>query len=343
MKFYVSYLRPALFIFLFGLCLSPLAEAQKKTSLFDLLTKDEGNKITIGVDLTTLIQQKRTNNYFPATLATADGTVRQLQIKPRGKYRRKTCELPPMKLKFSNKALVAEGLDTLNEIKLVLPCSDSDNGDDLLIKEYIIYKMYEKLTPASIRARLVKITMKDTHVEKSKKAFYGILLEDVEELAVRLGTTEHEQYGIEPDSLQINQAALMVMFQYMIGNQDWEIAMMRNIHLLKSKDSGKVFAVPYDFDFSGFVSAPYSSPSSESGVKTVRDRFLMSSGISTEALKRATKLLKARKSELLEVCRSKQISREVQAELIAYLETFFTKAESTDEMPTVLRMAPPTD
>ena len=50
------------------------------------------------------------------TLTDADGKTYQVEIKPRGKYRRKVCEEPPLKVKFSKKALRAEGLDTLNEV-----------------------------------------------------------------------------------------------------------------------------------------------------------------------------------------------------------------------------------
>lgn len=316
----------------------------KKESLFELLTREEVPKITIETDMTTLMENRKTNNYFPATLTTADGVVRKMEIKPRGKYRRKKCEIPPLKLKFSKKALVAEGLDTLNEIKLGVPCFDSDAGDELIVKEYLAYRMFERLTPVSVRARLVRVTLKDTHVEKSKVNFYALLIEDEEELAARLGATEVEQYGIEPDSLLSNQAALTVMFEYMIGNTDWEIAMMRNVRLLRSRENGKVLTVPYDFDFSGFVSAPYSVPSSESGLKTVRDRFLMASGLRTEALKRASQQLVSRKKELLELCRHKLLSRQTQNEVAAYLETFFAQAEaSSGELPTVQKVPPPTD
>lgn len=333
-----------LFLALFGL---PFGFGQslpsKKESLFERLTREESAKITLETDVTTLLENRKTNSYFPATLTTEDGVVRKLEIKPRGKFRRKKCEFPPLKLKFSKKSLVAEGLDTLNEIKLAVPCFDNDEGDELLLKEYLIYRMYEKLTPISLRARLVKITLKDTHVEKSKSTFYAMLIEDEEEVAARLGTVEVEQYGIEPDSLQANQAALTVMFEYMIGNTDWEITMMRNVRLLRSKQGGKVMTVPYDFDFSGFVSAPYASPSSESGLKTVRDRFLMSSGLRTESLKRAMQNLKSHKKELYDVCHHKLLSRQTQAEILEYLETFFAQAEASPELPTTQKVPLPTD
>jgi hypothetical protein len=341
-KFRLKYFALAFTFILFDLFGSNLAMAQNKSSLYDLLTKTEIPKFVLETDLTTMKASRKTNAYFSGTLTTEDGVVRKVEIKTRGKYRRKTCELPPLKLKFSKKGLVAEGLDTLNEIKLLMPCWDNDRGDELVIKEYLAYRMFEKITPASGRARLIKINLKDSHVEKSKKLFYALLVEDEEEIAARLKVHPVDQYGIEPDSLNINQAALTVMFNYMIGNTDWEIAMMRNVRLFQSFEGGKVFTIPYDFDFSGFVSAPYSSPSSESGLKTVRDRFLMSSGLKPEALKRAAQTLKALSPELIEICKFKELPRKDQNELIAYLQVFFDQCDDSKNVPTMMLM-PPSD
>ncbi len=307
-------------------------------SIFEYLTTAEGMKMTLEADLTTIIANKKTNQYFPGTLITESGKTYAIELRPRGKFRRKISEIPPLKIKFKKKLLAAEGLDTLNEIKLVLPTVDNAAGDELIVKEYLAYKMFERLSPASVRARLIKLTIRDTHVEKSKKTMYAILVEDEEETCARLKGSPVSEYGIPTDSLIAHQAALSVMFEYLIGNTDWEIAMMRNVRLMRSNETGKVIVMPYDFDFSGLVSAPYASPSSESGLRTVRDRFLMSSGLKLEHLKRATQAIRAAKKDLYEICRSKYLSKTTAGEMIDYLNTFFQMVESKDEVPTTLLM-----
>lgn len=312
-------------------------------SVFERLTQQEGAKMTLETDLTTIISNKKTNQYFPGNLITADGKTYKIELRPRGKYRRKVAEIPPLKIKFKKKGLVEEGLDTLNEIKLVLPCYDNALGDELIVKEYIIYRMFEKLTGASIRARLIRLTIRDTHVEKSKKTMMAILVEHDEELVARLNGKTVEEYGIHADSLMTHQAALVSMFEYMIGNTDWEVAMMRNVRLIRSMDnSSKVLVIPYDFDFSGLVSAPYSSPASETGLKTVRDRFLISNGIKTEDLKKAAKVLKGAKKDLYTLCNSKYLSSTATLEMRDYLDTFFNMLEESEEIPQILKM-PPSD
>lgn len=333
-----------LFTALLGL-LSSLLSAQepgiapaRPKSIFEVLTEKEATKMTLETDLTSIIEQKKTNQYFPATLRSENGKVYKIEVKPRGKFRRKVSVYPPLKLKFKKKDLVADGLDTLNEIKLVLPCYDSDKGDELIVREYLAYRMFEQLTDASLHARLIRLTIRDTHVEKSKKPMYAILLEDEEELVARLHGTLNEEYGTPIDSLHTYQAALTVMFQYMIGNTDWEISMLRNVRLVRAPESGKTLTVPYDFDFSGLVSAPYSSPSSDTGLKTVRDRFLMSNGLKPESLKKALNTLKTAKPTFFSLCKSKYLSNEATYDMTAFLQSFFDKVDSKSEIPQMLKL-----
>lgn len=294
--------------------------------------------MTLEADLTTIIEQKKSNQYFPATLRTEDGKIYRVEVKPRGKFRRKVSVFPPLKLKFKKKELVAAGLDTLNEIKLVLPCFENEKGDELIVREYLAYRMFEHLTGASMRARLIRLTIRDTHVEKSRKPMYAILLEDEEELVARLNGQLNEEYGTPTESLHAYQAALTVMFQYMIGNTDWEISMLRNVRLVRAPESGKIMVVPYDFDFSGLVSAPYSSPSSDTGLKTVRDRFLMSNGLKPEILNQALNTLISAKSTFYGLCRSKYLDREASSDMDLFLRRFFEKVEGKNEIPKMIKM-----
>ena len=166
------------------------------TSIFDRLTQQEGAKITLEMDITSIVENRKTETYFPAMLTTEDGKTYKIDVKPRGKFRRKISEIPPLKLKFKKKALTAEGLDTLNEIKLVLPTIDNAQGDELIVKEYLTYRMFEKMGTACVRARLIKLNLRDTHVEKSKRTVLAILVEDEEETVSRLKGKLVEQYGL---------------------------------------------------------------------------------------------------------------------------------------------------
>ncbi len=336
-----NFIRSCMVLFMLLIVQAHVKAQTPKTSIFQSLTADEMPKITMEMDFTTVKANKKTNTYFPATLTTSNGKKWELEVKSRGKYRRKTCEFPPLKLKFKKKMLKSEGLDTLNEVKLILPCFDSDLGSDLVVKEYLIYKMFESLTQACVKVKLIKLTLMDTHTGKKYEAM-AMLAEDEEETNNRLKGQVVEQYGLPVDSLQMNQLALVVMFEYMIGNTDWDISMIRNVRTIRATESGKIVIIPYDFDFSGFVSAPYASPSSDSGLKSVRDRFMYTNGVDQEHLRKATKRLLSARKDFIALCRCKHLSRNDQDNIINYIESFFAKAESAQDMPTVMR-APPTD
>lgn len=303
-------------------------------SIFEYMTPEEASKITLELDLTSILANRNSDEYLPAVLSLANGKTFQVKAKPKGKYRRKVAEIPPLKIKFPKKVLEAEGLtDSLNEVKLVLPCYDNNLGDELIIREYLVYKMFERLTNACVRARLVRVTLRDNHVETSSKKMYGLLVEDGEETAARLNGVEIEQYGMPVDSMIVNQAALVALFEYMVGNTDWDISMIRNVRFIRSREPSKVVVVPYDFDFSGLVSAPYASPSAESGLVSVRDRFLMANGIPREALRRGVLVLKSAENDFYNICRSKYLSRTAIDDMLLYLETFFAHIDQNNEVP----------
>lgn len=332
----------SLFLILCLFSFHVIATAQdtiRRSTIFDRLTQAEVGRMTLEADFTTLIINKRSDNYYPGTLITEAGKTYKVEIKSRGKFRRRIAEIPPLKVKFKKKTLVAEGLDTLNEIKLVMPCYDNELGDELIVREYIAYRMFEKLSNVSLRARLVRLSLRDTHVETgSKRQVMAIVLEDEEELAARLNGELTEQFGLPVDSMMSHQTGLMVMFQYMIGNTDWELATFRNVRLLRSARTGKILPVPYDFDFSGLVSAPYASPSSGTGLRTVQDRFLMSSGLKPEVLKRAAHQIRLSKKDIYACCASRYLSREAETSLVHYLDTFFEQLEQSEQVPTTMRM-----
>ena len=47
-----------------------------------------------------------------------------------------------------------------------------------------------------------------------------------------------------------------MLFEYMIGNTDFSIWALHNVRIVQDR-ARKLYPVPYDFDLSGFVHAPY--------------------------------------------------------------------------------------
>ena len=146
-----------------------------------------------------------------------------------------------------------------DKTKLVTPCK----GDEYVLNEYLVYKLYNLLTPRSFGARLVKIIYEDTVKNKSSDPYFGILLEEEKQMAKRNQSKLVEIEKLNPQRTQSKDYLTMAVFQYMIGNTDWSVQFQQNIKLITVDSTSLPTAVPYDFDHAGIVRAPYARPAEE--------------------------------------------------------------------------------
>lgn len=301
-------------------------------SLFDQFQQqEEVLRLQLETDLDLLQSDKRGESYIPAQLSFKDNNRQErtysVEVKVRGRFRLMTCDFPPLKIKFSKKDLASQGLKGYNDFKLVTHCMNSlDGADENLLKEYLSYQLYNELTGNSFRAKLVKITYKDND-SNQKATHYGILLEDEEEMAERIGGQLCEDcYGADASDFDQYNAMTQALFQYMIGNTDWSVSMVRNVKLVRLS-SGYV-SVPFDFDFSGLVNAPYAKPNVDYGLRSLRERYFMGEVRDQQALQNAVALFKAKKKSLLRIIdRANGLSWETKQDLSTYVLSFYNTLE----------------
>ncbi len=180
-----------------------------------------------------------------------------VKIRARGNFRREHCYFPPVKIKIK-KAIAKSTLFQGNkELKLVLPCQLVKHNQDYVLKEYLAYKMYEKITPFHFKTRRVAITLTEQRGKKTKiHEFEGFLIEDIDKVAKR-----HEAKKIKRSVHPLEQDNICSVqndfFQYMIGNTDFSVAYQHNEKLIFVNER-KAIPVPYDFDMSGLVNTNYS-------------------------------------------------------------------------------------
>lgn len=326
---------------LFLCCAFPQLHAQQApTSVFDLLTADEGAPLVLGLDLDSILTYRKTIQYFPAVIKGGNELQYSfnVEVRPRGKFRRKRCEIPPLKLKFKKSSLQTYDLDTLNEIKLVLPCADDPGSEELILREYTAYRIYEALTPYHVRARLINLEMKSNNQKGSSHKMIAMLVEHEEQVAKRLNGTVSQEWGIKAEHMNCDQAALMLCFEYLIGNTDFDLSAFRNnLQFIPAGDT-KIIPIPFDFDFSGLVNAPYASPNSETGLKNVRDRCLMKSDVPSESHQKALQTVRQHETEILALCQNKNMRKRTVNEMTGYLDYFFKSTADKQELPPVLTM-----
>lgn len=249
---------------LFVLCFFTFSTAMGQSS--NLFDSDEELALNLRGDLRTVLKDRGNDSqYHSVTLQYKAGlttTSTPIKIKTRGHFRKMSsnCKYPPLLLNFKKssipKSTVFEGQDKL---KLVTPCQ----GEKYVINEYLVYKLYNLITPRSFNARLVKVTFQDTVKNKSSLPYYGILLEEEKQMAKRNQSSSLEKIGLRPESTQKEDYLKMAVFQYMIGNTDWSIQYQQNIKLIMTDSTSLPIAIPYDFDHAGIVRAPYAKPAPE--------------------------------------------------------------------------------
>ena len=303
---------------------------QAVPSFFDWMLQQPVQQITIRTQLDSLITDRNNVEGFPATFILEFGKKQtQLltgKVEVRGKYRRRVCDFPPVMLKFSKKELKELGLSGHNDYKLVTHCqSDKVIGESTLVREFMVYQMYQQLTPNSFRTHLLEVVYEDTESNRKIKRL-GFLIEDTDELGERLGATECDScLNAAPEKISKQDENLMSVFQYMISNADWSTVMLRNTKLFQTAD-GVLIPVPYDFDFSGFVNASYAIPTADYKQTTIHDRVFL--GIMQEEAIFNTsvqKLLTAKKGWINLISKQRYLDYESLNHGIVYLEEFFQK------------------
>ena len=303
-------------------------------SVFDLLTGEEVREITIRTDLVKLLASNEQDpEYQYGTFTFEDGNALHsfdIKLRARGKFRRQVCEFPPIKLNFPKTVLLNRGLAEHDKLKLVTHCTDDKNlGNEKVLREYLAYQLYQELSPYSYRVQLVEIQYLDTEGRLNGFRRYGFIIEDTDEMTARLKGEECEDCTYtSPGAFDWKAAGMHAMFQYLIGNADYSVPLMRNVKIVKRTVDQQLVPVGYDFDFSGLVDAPYAIPANYLGQLTVQQRIYLGTVASDEQLQTILELFFDKKDELLAVVgRFKLLPAADRHEIREYLLTFYEQMD----------------
>jgi hypothetical protein len=229
------------------------------------------------------ISRKDTAKPVPGILKLNGSVPEELpvELSTRGITRRRAdvCDFPPLRVQFTKKP----GPDSLfkgqKSLKLVTHCKSAEKFQQDVFLEYAAYRIYNALTPASFNARLAKI---DYEGQNGTITRYGYFLEDIDDVAQRNGQRRFRGVNhISSSQLDSAAAARFAVFQDLISNLDWAMTAnvpgedcCHNSRLLGAKRASTgLVTVPYDFDLSGLVDAPYALPPAGINVSNVRVRL----------------------------------------------------------------------
>lgn len=315
----------------------------QKTAIdkFDFFKEDAILDVTMEAYWSKLIKQKnKIGQITPARFITKlpDSSLvnEPLNLVVRGHFRREYCFVPPLKLVF--KKTDTSRMHPLKSIKLVSTCRLNSSYHQYLLKEYLVYKMYNLLTDKSFRVRLFNINYKDSSEKKDQFSGHAFLIEDVKDMGKRNNCIEWTKGKIFSESTDRKQMTLVAIFEYMIGNTDWSVPAPHNIKLVQVKEdaTSRPFAVPYDFDYSGLVNTDYAVPDPLMNTETVTQRVYRGFARTPEELNEALDLFKKQKDNIYALVNNfGLLSTGSKKSMINYLDDFFELINKPKEVKSV--------
>jgi len=308
---------------------------ESTNTIFKALKSSQVQEVTIQTDIAQIIEGKRTKDNFPAILIFRDAAgntlKKSIELTPRGKSRRKYCDFPPLRIKFSKQQLVERGIRKKHKsLKLVTHCNEGLMANHNVLKEFLAYKIYHELTENSLDVQLLKINYEDIQSD-TKLEKYAILLEDIDEFAESVKGKEVEGFGMTWKDLQQKDAQIMALFQYLIGNDDWTVALNRNIKFIEQGQEKKLMPIPYDFDSSGFVSTAYAKPNPDLKMQSVKQRFFMGRFNNKTSRNATIDLFRSKEKTIYRLVNEFELLEEIsKLELKEYLDSFYKTIHSPE-------------
>lgn len=253
---------------------------------------------------------------------------KKLKVKTRGHFRRnpQNCNMPPLKIKISKKVRKSKNIFSgHHQLKLVVPCQKNlAKYQEYVMLEYLVYKTYNLLTDSSFKVRLVNIELIDTINSKKSLEMKGFFIEETKQLAYRLNAKKGKMERFHQENVSREQMTLLAVFQYMVGNTDWSVNVGHNIKLLYVNMDNKPIAVPYDFDWSGMVNAPYAVPAPQLGINSVRERLYRGYEREIEEFEPIVKLFNQKKDEIYDLYNNFEwLSERSKKTALKYLDDFY--------------------
>jgi hypothetical protein len=320
---------------LLAVSISTPATAQQSDPLF---AASDPIHIVIQAPLSTLVHNRSPNVVIQGTLTDPAGQPLPVGLSVRGITRRASdvCQFPPLRVQFTAVPPPASLFAGQKKLKLVTHCRNDASFQQYVLLEYAAYRMYNVLTPRSFRVRLANIDYRDAN-GRPIVSRVGYFIEDLGDVARRNGMKQtHAPAQFAMTALSPPDAARYALFQHMIANHDWSMRAgpagkdcCHNAELIGPMAVGGVVPIPYDFDFSGYVNAPYATPPDVLKIANVRQRFYRGyCAHNTQVLAAARQMRDARPQMIAAITSTPGLDARSQARAIAFLDPFFADISS---------------
>jgi hypothetical protein len=307
-----------------------------------LFSSDDPMSVTLAFDIKEFIKNRYDPRYEDADITLhfnkEDSLVQHIKLKPSGIFRRTYCFYPPMHLNFKKTELLGNEPAEQHVMKLVAHCKNERIYTVYILREYLAYRLYNIISPYSLKVRLLNIAYQDTQNQKKRFNRYGFLVENAYNMAERTHSILEKDIKNYRENLLLDEATRVGIFQYMIGNTDWAAPLLHNIKLLQLANGRRIY-VPYDFDYSGFVGTDYAIPAPALGITDVKERLYIGYCASDEMFMKAINDIESHKAEFYSLIENFDLlTKREKKYLLTYLDDFFVMMKDKPVLIQKLRM-----
>lgn len=305
---------------------------------FGLFESEDMLNISLRFDIARYMDEKPSDEQLNALITFhlngTDSLHKRISLRSRGHYRNRICDFPPLMLNFKGTDFGYSDLDDMKNVKLVSHCMPDEKFENYILKEYLAYKLFNIISDYSFRVRLLKLDYIDINYDTLYISKHGFLIEPVSAMKKRFGMQEIEDSIINPDIVDVNNLLRVSLYQYLIANSDWNISLIHNLKVFSSAEETEnmAIAVPYDFDFTGWVNTDYAVAMTSVGLEEITDRAFFGPCNSMQEYKQILNEFLLYKEVFIELIKDfKYLKGSERRELIAYIRSFY-KLYKNDEI-----------
>jgi len=302
---------------------------------WDLFGNEEVMHLSLVFDVKNFLKPKNAGDYQDARLlihvGETDTIERSIRIRTRGNFRQQYCYFPPIKLNLKKTSFDNEYLSQQTTLKFVTHCKNASQYESYILKEYLVYKLYNVLSEFSFNVRLIEMQYIDSEENRKTLVKYGFLIEHLNSVAARNDAMSIDNKKLSQKLMDPYGMARVALFNYMIGNTDWSIAGLHNMKVMKVNDFlvKDPQPVPYDFDHSGMVNTEYAAPTEGLGLESVRDRLYRGICLDKNVTDETIRLFLEKKMQIYDVIEDFELlSKYDKKDMIEYLDGFFRILDS---------------
>lgn len=190
------------------------------------------------------------------------------------------CRFPPLRIRFERDAAAGSAFEGQRSLKLVTHCERGATHAQYVVQELLAYRIYNRITRHSFRVRPLAITYLGQGGRGGPGSHFAFVIEDLREVARRTDHRRARRMPMAPEEYDAPAMARFMLFQYLIGNTDWEVLgragleqCCHNVRVIAPRDGTGLVALPYDFDVAGIIDAAYAAPHPSLPIDSVTERL----------------------------------------------------------------------